>query len=127
MLRVLADVPGVALCRRSGTTSRMTRAETAVMVARTANTPRQPIWESTISAGAVAVTAPSAPSMMNQPLASAMRSGGNHRTIALRPAIRAPDTEADQAATDGQRGESVGRRKECGSRCRNGEEDGLDP
>ena len=53
------------------------------------------------SAGAVAVTAPSAPSMMNQPLASAMRSGGNHSTMALRPAISADgDAEADQRAAE---------------------------
>jgi hypothetical protein len=72
----------------SGTTSRMVSATAAEATARAANSPRQPRACTTASAGPVADRAPSAPSMMYQPLARATRSGGNHRTMALRPAIR---------------------------------------
>jgi hypothetical protein len=72
----------------SGTTRRMVSDTAAEATARIANRPRQPTTWTTVSAGPVAERAPSAPSMMYQPLARATRSGGNHSTMALRPAIR---------------------------------------
>jgi hypothetical protein len=66
--------------------------------ARDANSPRQPMACTTSSAGAVAVTAPSAPSITSQPLASASRWGGNQSTMALNPAIRANATPSPSKA-----------------------------
>jgi hypothetical protein len=65
--------------------------------------------------------------MMNQPLASAMRSAGNHRTMALEAGHQGTcDAEADESSRDCERGEAVGRCKERSPASRDGQEDGLD-
>src|ERR1700688_3064963 len=70
--------------------------------------PRHPVQCSNSSAGAVAVTAPSAPSMTMQPLANATRSFGNHRTMAFSPAIKAAGTpETDQKPREDERPKAV--------------------
>ena len=59
----------------------------SVAIVKTSNRLRQPIQFSSQSVGAVAVTAPSEPSMIIPPLTNATCSLGNQTTIALSPAI----------------------------------------
>jgi len=57
-----------------------------------ANTPRQSVNFSAISIGVVAVSAPSPPAAMIQPLIAGKRVTGSHSTNALKLAIRHADT-----------------------------------
>ncbi len=78
-----------ALPRRCGTARTIKAALPAAASASSANRARQSATRSSISAGAVAVTAPSAPNMMSTPLASERRSRGNQSVTAFSPAISA--------------------------------------
>jgi hypothetical protein len=77
----------------SGTTTQIISADATVTAARMANSPRQPpLQSSNSSAGEVALNAPRVPSMTIQPFIEAVRSFGNHRTIALSPPVTAAAT-----------------------------------
>src|SRR5580704_11812068 len=72
---------------RSGTTVKMSPLTATVPIVRNSNRLRQPRQFTNQSVGAVAVTAPSDPNMIMQPLTSATRSFGNQVTMDLSPAI----------------------------------------
>ncbi|MFT3962176.1 MAG: hypothetical protein QM701_12150 [Propionivibrio sp.] len=68
------------------------QATPAVITASPANTSRQVATCSTASSGAEAISAPSEPEVMIQPVSEACRSAGNHCEKNLKAAIRQAET-----------------------------------
>ena len=112
----------------SGTTKWTTIAQTAVNAANRPKSSRQPIEASNSSAGHVAVTAPSAPSMTIKPFRSGTLSLGNQSTRALHARGQGGgDAETDQGAAKEQHGEILRGREQRRAECRDHHQCALHP